>query len=164
MHYYLEENGELFHKGYLSDDYDGNPMYGLCKRLCDDIPKNVCVIVYNDRFEKPRLKEMAELFPEFREHLLNIRDNVIDLWKSFDNQDYYVKEMGGSSSIKVVLPSIFPNDPECDYSNLDQVHKGDQASAAYLLLPTLEKEPSPLNAESGKRTRCQSPLYAFSSV
>ena len=140
LHYYLEEDGELFHKEYLSDDYDGNPMYGLCKRLCEDIPKNVCVIVYNDRFEKPRLKEMAELFPEFRDHLLNIRDNVIDLWKPFDNQDYYVKEMGGSSSIKVVLPSLFPNDPECDYSNLDQVHKGDQASAAYLSLPTLEKD------------------------
>ena len=140
LHYYLEEDGELYHKEYLSSDYDGNPMYGLCKRLCEDIPKNVCVIVYNDRFEKTRLKEMAELFPEFRNHLLNIRDNVIDLWKPFDNQDYYVKEMGGSSSIKVVLPSLFPNDPECDYSNLDQVHKGDQASAAYLLLPTLEKD------------------------
>ena len=48
--------------------------------------------------------------------------------------------MSGRSSIKVVLPSLFPNDPECDYNNLDQVHKGDQASAAYLMLPTLSEE------------------------
>ena len=140
LHYYLEEDGELYHKEYLSEDYDGDSMYGLCKRLCEDIPKDACVIVYNEGFEKPRLREMADLYPKFREHLLNIRDNIVDLWKPFKNQDYYIKEMGGSSSIKVVLPSLFPDDSECDYHNLDQVHKGDEASAAYLLLPTLSKE------------------------
>ena len=140
LHYYLEKNGELYHKEYLSDDYDGNPMYGLCKRLCEDIPKNSCVIVYNKGFEQPRLREMARLFPEFSEHLLDIHDNIVDLAIPFANQDYYVKEMSGRYSIKVVLPALFPNDPECDYNNLDSVHKGDEASAAYLSLPTLSKE------------------------
>lgn len=140
LHYYLEENGKLYHKEYLSDDYDGNPMYGLCKRLCEDIPLNSCVIVYNDRFEKTRLKEMAELFPEYKDHLLNIRDNIIDLWKPFDSQDYYVKEMSGRSSIKVVLPALFPNDPSLDYHNLEMVHRGDEASNAYLSLKSLSKE------------------------
>ena len=140
MHYYEEENGELFHKEFLSNDYEGNPMYGLCKRLCEDIPMNSCVLVYNKSFECARLKEMAELFPEFRDHLLNIKDNIIDLMVPFANQDYYLKEMGGRWSIKVVLPSLFPNDPTLDYHNLDDVHKGDEASAAYLSLPTLSKE------------------------
>ena len=140
LHYYLEENGELFHKEYLSDDYNKNPMYGLCKQLCIDIPLNSCVLVYNDRFEKTRLKEMAELFPEFRDHLLNIKDNIIDLWPIFDKQDYYVKEMKGRSSIKVVLPALFPNNQSLDYHNLDQVHKGDEASSAFLKLEFLSKE------------------------
>ena len=140
LHYYLGENGELFHKEYLSDDYEGNPMYGLCRQLCEDIPMNSCVLVYNQTFEKARLREMAELFPEFREHLLNIRDNIIDLMIPFSNQDYYVKDMGGSYSIKKVLPALFPNDPSLDYHNLEQVHKGDEASNSYLLLPTLSYE------------------------
>ena len=140
LHYYLEENGELFHKEYLSDDYEGNPMYGLCRQLCEDIPMNSCVLVYNQTFEKARLREMAELFPEFHEHLLNIRDNIIDLMIPFSNQDYYVKDMGGSYSIKKVLPALFPNDPSLDYHNLEQVHKGDEASNSYLLLPTLSYE------------------------
>ena len=140
LHYLLEENGELYHTEFLSDDYDGNPMYGLCKQLCEDIPMNSCVLVYNDAFEKTRLREMAELFPEFSEHLLNIRDNIIDLLPPFKNQEYYVKEMGGSASIKKVLPALFPNDPSLDYHSLDQVHKGDEASAAYLSLGKLSKE------------------------
>ena len=140
LHYYLEDDGKLYHKEYLSDDYNGNPMYGLCKSLIEDIPMNSCVIVYNKSFECPRLNEMANLFPEFREHLLNIRDNIIDLMIPFSNQDYYVKEMGGRWSIKVVLPALFPNDPSLDYHNLEQVHKGDEASNAYLSLVNLSRE------------------------
>ena len=115
-------------------------MYGLCKRLCEDIPMNSCILVYNQSFEKARLKEMASLFPEFSEHLLNIRDNIIDLMIPFFNQDYYVKEMEGRWSIKVVLPALFPDDESLDYHNLEQVHKGDEASNAYLSLPSLSKE------------------------
>ena len=140
LHYLLEEDGELYHKEYLSEDYDGNPMYGLCKQLCEDIPKDSCIIVYNDSFEIPRLKEMAELFPEFRDHLLNIADHIIDILPPFKNHDYYVKEMGGSASIKKVLPALFPNDPKLDYHSLDQVHKGDEASNAFLSLKNLPKE------------------------
>ena len=140
LHYILEEGGEVLHKEFLSDDYDGNPMYGLCKQLCEDIPKDSCVLVYNKGFETARLKEMAPLFPELSEHLLNIKDNIIDLMVPFFNQDYYIKEMAGRWSIKVVLPALFPDDPELDYHNLEQVHKGDEASNAFLSLPSLSKE------------------------
>lgn len=140
LHYYLEPGGELFHKDYLSEDYDGNPMYGLCCKLCEDIPMNSCVLVYNQAFEKARLLEMAELFVDLREHLLNIRDHIVDLLPPFKNQDYYVKEMGGSASIKKVLPALFPNDSSLDYHNLSQVHKGDEASNAYLSLKKLKPE------------------------
>ena len=163
LHYYLEEDGELYHKEYLSDDYNGNPMYGLCKKLCEDIPMNSCVLVYNKGFETARLREMAELFPEFREHLLNIRDNIIDLMVPFSKQDYYSKEMGGRWSIKVVLPALFPDDPTLDYHNLDQVHKGDEASNAFLMLPTLSKNEQQL-LRSNMLKYCKLDTYAMVKI
>jgi hypothetical protein len=48
--------------------------------------------------------------------------------------------MGGKYSIKYVLPALYPNDPTLDYHNLEQVHKGDEASNAYLSLKNLSKE------------------------
>ena len=163
LHYYLEENGELLHKEFLSDDYNGNSMYGLCKRLCEDIPIDSCVLVYNQSFEISRLREMAALFPEFRDHLLNIVDNVKDLLPPFKNQDYYVKEMGGSASIKSVLPALFPNDPSLDYHNLDQVHKGDEASNAYLSLAELDVEEQKVLRENMLKY-CELDTYAMVKI
>ena len=39
--------------------------------------------------------------------------------------------MGGSFSIKSVLPAIFPDDPELDYHNLEGVHNGGEAMTIY---------------------------------
>ena len=138
LHYYESETGKLIHKEFLSDDYEGNPMYGLCKQLCEDIPLDSCILVFNDVFEKTRLREMANLFPEFSDHLLNIHDHIVDLLPIFKNH-YYIKEMEGSYSIKSVLPALYPDDPSLDYHNLEQVHKGDEASSAFLSLPDLSK-------------------------
>ena len=136
----IDKDGTITHKEYLHDKYDTNPIYGLCESLCNDIPKDVCVVVYNDGFEKSRLREMAYLIPELSEHLLNIRENIVDLLPIFKNQKFYTKDMKGSASIKYVLPALYPNDESLNYHNLDQVHKGDEASAAYLSLKDLPEE------------------------
>jgi hypothetical protein len=48
--------------------------------------------------------------------------------------------MGGSFSIKSVLPALFPSDEELNYKNLEVVHKGDEASSAYLELANMNEE------------------------
>ena len=57
-----------------------------------------------------------------------------DLMLPFSKQSYYSAAMQGSYSIKYVLPALYPNNPELDYSNLEQVHHGQEASSAYLSL------------------------------
>lgn len=126
LHYIEHEGGRLKHKEFLAES-ETDPRRALAEQLCEDIPMNVCVTAYNKAFECARIKELAAVFPDLSEHLLNIRDNIIDLLVPFQSGWYYNQAMGGSFSIKSVLPAIFPNDPSLDYNNLEGVHNGGEA-------------------------------------
>ena len=105
-----------------------------------DIPKNVCVTAYNKAFECARLTELAEAFPDLSDNLLNIRDHMIDLLIPFQKGYYYNRAMGGSFSIKSVLPAIFPEDPALDYQNLEDVHNGSEAMSIFPQIQYMEPE------------------------
>lgn len=130
LHYIETEGGELKHKEFLAES-GADPRRNLAERLCQDIPKNVCVTAYNKSFECSRIKELAESFPDLAEHLLNIESNIVDLLLPFQSGYYYNRAMGGSFSIKSVLPAIFPNDPDLDYHNLEDVHNGSEAMSIF---------------------------------
>ena len=107
------------HKEYLAPSDGSDPRRSVAEKLCKDIPKDVCTLAYNKMFECGRIRELAALYPDLSNHLLNIADHIIDLIDPFRAGDYYVPAMGGSFSIKSVLPALFPGDPELDYHNLD---------------------------------------------
>lgn len=130
LHYIESKDGELKHKEFLAES-GSDPRRALAESLCKDIPMNVCVTAYNKAFECGRIKELADAFPYLAEHLLNIRENTKDLLDPFQKGYYYNKAMGGSFSIKSVLPAIFPNDPTLDYHNLDGVHNGSEAMSIF---------------------------------
>ena len=75
--------------------------------------------------------DLAELYPDLRDHLMNLHEHFIDLRLPFQKHWYYCREMKGSDSIKAVLPALFPDDPTLDYHNLEGVNKGDKAAAGY---------------------------------
>ena len=137
LHYLENEGGELKHKEFLAES-GTDPRRALAEQLCADIPLGVCVTAYNKAFECTRLKELAELYPDLADHLLNIEANIVDLLVPFQSGYYYNRAMGGSFSIKSVLPAIFPNDPELDYHNLEGVHNG---SEAMTLFPKIKDMP-----------------------
>lgn len=139
LHYYLEKGGELMHDEYIGWPGE-DPRRPICERLCKMIPDDACVIVYNKAFEQTRLKEMAELYPDLSEKLLRIRDNVVDLMEPFKHRLYYVKAMKGSASIKDVLPALYPDDEELNYSNLEGVHHGGEAIEAFYLMANASEE------------------------
>ena len=131
LHYIEEEGGELMHKEFLGVSGE-DPRRSIAESLCRDIPMDVCSTAYNKAFECTRLTELAESFPDLAEHLLNIRDHIIDLLVPFQSGWYYIPAMGGSFSIKSVLPALFPEDPELDYQNLaGSVHNGGEAMSIF---------------------------------
>ncbi len=108
------------HKEFLAPSDGTDPRRALAEQLCRDIPMDVCTLAYNKGFECGRIKELATLYPDLAAHLLNIRDHIQDLLVPFQNGCYYVPAMGGSFSIKSVLPALFPDEPSLNYHNLDE--------------------------------------------
>ncbi len=137
LHYIEKEGGELMHREFLAEA-GCDPRRAIAERLCADIPMNVCVTAYNKSFECTRLKELAETFPDLAEHLLSIRDHIVDLLVPFQSGWYYNRAMGGSFSIKSVLPALFPDDPKLDYHNLEGVHNGSEAMNAFAAMEKMD--------------------------
>ena len=139
LHYIEKEGEELKHKEFLAES-GTDPRRALAERLCEDIPMNVCVIAYYKPFECGRIEKLAETFPDLADHLLNIASNIKDLLVPFQSGYYYNKAMGGSFSIKSVLPAIFPDDPALDYHNLEQIHNGGEAMSIFPKIKDMPKK------------------------
>jgi hypothetical protein len=91
-------------------------------------------------FEKGVLKELAARFPELSEQLCAVAENVRDLIVPFRAGACYNREMGGSFSIKSVLPALFPSDKALDYTGLDGVHNGTEAMNIFPRLKDMKAE------------------------
>lgn len=133
----------------------------LCEKMIEyiDLSNGGTVMVYNQTFEKGRLKELAQMFPNLADDLLKIRDAVYDLMyvlygnkKMFNHLlpntmsekekderckvfNYYNNGLHGSFSIKKVLPLF----TDLTYSTLT-VKNGTEAVLTYSMLPTLTKD------------------------
>lgn len=139
LHYIEKEGGELKHKECLA--YPGSdPRRQIAEQLCKDIPLDVCTTAYNMGFEKGKIRDLAALYPDLHDYLMNIHDNIKDIMIPFQKRWYYTKEMQGSYSIKYVLPALFPDDPSLNYHNLEGVHNGGEASNTFLAMQKMDKE------------------------
>lgn len=123
------ENSELRHYEYLAKA-GVDPRKELIEKLLKEIPENACVLVYNKSFEIGVLKGLGGWFPEYKEKIDNIIDNIIDLMSPFQRKDIYLYQMRGSYSIKAVLPLLVP---ELSYEELE-IKDGEMAMDAYFTM------------------------------
>lgn len=121
------------------------------------------MLAYNKQFECGRLKELAQKFPDLSEHLMNVRGNIKDLLAPFQKGAYYNKAMGGSFSIKSVLPAVFPDDPSLDYHNLEGIHNGGEAMAIFPLIKDMPQEEQE-KARKNLLKYCELDTYAMVKI
>jgi hypothetical protein len=140
---------EKDHFHFLATDHSDQRRKLVEKMLNDiDINSKGTVLVYNVSFEKTRIKELGEIFPEYKDKLKKLSNMLFDLMyvvktKNSLYQDlgfeesraklfnYYHTDMNGSYSIKKILP-LFTN---LSYDELE-VANGIDAIVAYGKLPT----------------------------
>lgn len=140
---------EKDHYEFLSSDPLKDERYELAKKLCEYIEPDGTLFAQNVPFEKGRIKELAEIFPEFKEKLLAIRETGSDLLyivkgssdfykqMNYDEEEakkvnYYHKNLSGSYSIKKTLP-VFS---DLKYDDLD-VKNGTQALVTYAMFDSM---------------------------
>ena len=149
LHIKQNETAPYEHRKFLAPSDGSDPRRALAEQLCNDIPKDVCTLAYNMKFERGRIQELAAMCPDLAPHLLNIADNIKDLLDPFQAGYYYLPAMGGSFSIKSVLPALFPNDPELDYHNLDErCQNGGDAMTIFPRIKDMEPEEAKASREA----------------
>ncbi|HOO68513.1 MAG TPA: DUF2779 domain-containing protein, partial [Bacilli bacterium] len=143
---------EKDHYEFLSKDFNNDEREELVKKLCEYINPDGTLFAQNVSFEKSRIKELSEVFPEYKDKLMKIYNTGFDLlyvvkgnpnyYKELGYDDieskkvnYYDKMLSGSYSIKKTLP-VFSN---LKYDDLD-VKNGTEALVTYAMFPNMSKE------------------------
>ena len=115
------------HREYLADPSQ-DPRIGFIEQLISDCGTSGDILVYNIGFERGKINDLIEVFPEYSNELRGIVNRLKDLMIPFQQKWYYTPEMRGSYSIKYVLPALVP---ELSYNDLD-IKEGGTASNTFL--------------------------------
>jgi len=127
LHVQETSNSEIIHKEYLADPSQ-DPRIGFIEQLVQDCDTIGDILVYNIGFERGKLNDLIDVFPEYSNELRGIVNRLKDLMIPFQQNWYYTPEMKGSYSIKAVLPALVP---ELSYDDLE-IKEGGTASNTFL--------------------------------
>lgn len=119
------EDGRLDHYEFLHRE-GTDPRKAILISMIEVLGNKGSIIVFNQSFEKSRLKELANLYPQYNSRINNILERILDLLLPFSNFYYYNPIQQGSCSIKKVLPAI----TEKSYEGMEIANGGD-ASTLY---------------------------------
>lgn len=110
----LDENTNLEHFEYLAENINNAPV-DLIEFLIETIPQKGSLISWHASFENTRNTQIGEIYPEYKEFLLNLNERTFDLERIFKD-DYKHPGFKGKTSIKKVLPVLCP---EFSYQDLE---------------------------------------------
>jgi hypothetical protein len=132
LHIQAEPGGAVEHSGFLAQA-GKDPRQDFIEQLLAETEGPGDIIVYNASFERGALKALMEQFPEYAQVLEARIDRLVDLMVPLRDRLYWTPMMGGSVSLKSVLPALVP---ELSYDALDVQH-GMQAMDVFLKLADL---------------------------
>lgn len=109
------------------------------EKLIEYIKEDHTVLMYSD-YEKVCIERVMRRLPEYGADLEKIKENLVDLEKPFSKKYLINRRMDGKSSLKKVLPALYPDDDSLDYSKM-KIQNGQQAESVYARLRRMgEKE------------------------
>ena len=112
LHKLNSKDNPVEHVDFIANG-SNDPRIQFIEKLITDCQDLKDILVYNVGFEKSRLSELALDFPQYSGDISKIIERLKDLMLPFRERWYYSHEMGGSYSIKKVVPALvhdFNND------------------------------------------------------
>jgi len=137
VHIQRQPDGPLEHYQFLAED-SSDPREAFLSSLLKVLETvDGHMLVYNQGFEGPRLKDLAAWFSEYASRVDAVLERLIDLLQIVRRHVYH-PDFLGSFSIKSVLPALVPG---MTYEGME-VAEGGQAGVAYerLISGTLSAE------------------------
>jgi predicted RecB family nuclease len=127
------ESGEVAHQEFLHDAMS-EPRQYWTEALIESLGEEGSIVVYS-AYEEAIVRQLAEIFPEFKTAFKGIVKRLWDLLPVIKNH-YYHPAFNGSYSIKSVLPAVVPS---LGYGDL-VIQDGGQAAAQYYRMIFLETD------------------------
>ena len=156
IHSKQDINSQLVHKEFLADP-SKDPRIQFIDQLIKNCDNSGDIIVYNISFERSRLNELIEQFPEYKTPLQSIVLRLKDLMIPFQKKWYYTPEMKGSYSIKNVLPALVS---DLRYDNLN-IKEGEMASSIFLSMANNTFIGDESNVRDDLKDYCRLDTYAM---
>ena len=125
LHILRGPDRELEHHAFLAEG-EGDSRPEFLKRLKALIGPKGSIVAYNLSFERGRLQESVDAYPDYRDWLNGIDGRFLDLMTPFQKFDYYNPKQLGRYSIKSVYPALIGG----SYDGMT-ISDGSQASREY---------------------------------
>ncbi|PCI41451.1 MAG: hypothetical protein COB46_03535 [Rhodospirillaceae bacterium] len=125
----LTREGRLSHKEFLADG-NGDPRRAFAESLIKAVGVAKTPIIVYSSFERTQLAKLATSFPDLADDLNVIINRLADLLP-ITRGYIYLRDFGGSFSIKAVAPAL---SPDLTYDDLELVSDGGAASTTFTRL------------------------------
>ena len=159
LHIQEVSGSTTIHKEYLADPKE-EPRIRFVEQLIKDCSNIGDILVYNIGFERGKLNDLIEVFPQYSNDLRGIVKRLKDLMIPFQQKWYYTPEMRGSYSIKQVLPALVP---ELSYNDLE-INEGGNASNTFLSMVNGTFKGNELQARKSLLEYCKMDTFAMVKI
>jgi hypothetical protein len=126
LHFVPKARGKSKHRKFLAEGRN-DPRPEFMRHLKSSIEPSGSIVVFNAPFEKGRMKECAEVLPQYESWVTALNDRIMDLLNPFKAFNFYHPDQCGSASMKLVLPALTGK----DYTGLE-IQEGGAASREFL--------------------------------
>ncbi len=127
------ESGEVMHQEFLHTEAS-EPRRRWAEALIESLGEKGSIVVYSG-YEEVLIRQLADMFPEFKSALREIGKRLWDLLPVIKDH-YYHPAFNGSYSIKSVLPAVVPS---LGYGDL-AIQEGGHAAAEYCRMVFVETD------------------------